>query len=156
MQQDEFALQVGSNDLPQSEKRNGSVAEATSSTSENDIGASKIKSQSVKLGKTQSGPLVPGSVLGHSLSEKGRAFERYILFSSYIFVGVFILAGVGSLRENGMEKEMEERNGNKLPSLYLMIKGERKCGVKKVVQCMGLQHSGGLSRVHVCSLTLKS
>ncbi|KAK6646171.1 hypothetical protein PHAVU_L005401 [Phaseolus vulgaris] len=77
LQQDEFALQVGSNDIPQSEKRNGSVAEATSSTSENDMGTSKIKSQSVKLGKTQSGPLVPGSVLGHSLSEKGRAFERF-------------------------------------------------------------------------------
>jgi len=77
LQQDEFAVQVGSNDIPQSEKRNGSVAEATtSSTLENDIGTSKIKSQSVKLGKTQSGPLVPGSVLGHSLSEKGRAFER--------------------------------------------------------------------------------
>ncbi|XP_014513537.1 serine/threonine-protein kinase BLUS1 [Vigna radiata var. radiata] len=77
LQQDEFAVQVGSNDIPQSEKRNGSVAEATSSTLENDTGTSKIKSQSVKLGKTQSGPLVPGSVLGHSLSEKGRAFERF-------------------------------------------------------------------------------
>ncbi|CAJ1976348.1 unnamed protein product [Sphenostylis stenocarpa] len=76
-QQDEFALQVGSNDIPQSEKRNGSVAEATPSTSENDVGTSNVKTQSVKLGKTQSGPLVPGAVLGHSLSERGRAFERF-------------------------------------------------------------------------------
>lgn len=90
LQQDEFAVQVGSNDIPQSEKRNGSVAEATSSTLENDTGTSKIKSQSVKLGKTQSGPLVPGSVLGHSLSEKGRAFERYAVFSNYIFISFYI------------------------------------------------------------------
>ncbi|XP_027367587.1 serine/threonine-protein kinase BLUS1-like [Abrus precatorius] len=79
LQQDEFTLQVGrfSNDISQSEKRNGSIAEATSSTSEKDVGTSKVKIQSVKLGKTQSGPLVPGSVLGHSLPERGRAFERF-------------------------------------------------------------------------------
>ncbi|TKY52015.1 Serine/threonine-protein kinase fray2 [Spatholobus suberectus] len=77
LQQDVVTLQVGSNYIPQSEKRNGSVAEATSSTLEKDVGTSKVKTQSVKLGKTQSGPLMPGSVLGHSLSERGRAFERF-------------------------------------------------------------------------------
>ncbi|RDX84194.1 Serine/threonine-protein kinase fray2, partial [Mucuna pruriens] len=77
LQQDEFMLQVGSNDIPQSEKRNGSVAEATPSTLEKDVGTSKVKTQSGKLGKTQSGPLMPGAVLGHSLPERGRAFERF-------------------------------------------------------------------------------
>ncbi|KAL2600942.1 hypothetical protein AAZV13_10G140100 [Glycine max] len=77
LQQDEFTSQVGSNDIPKSEKRNGSVAEATPSTLENDVGTSKVKTQSVKLGKTQSGPLMPGLVLGHSSSERGRTFERF-------------------------------------------------------------------------------
>jgi len=85
LQQYEFTSQVGSNDIPQCEKRNGSVAEATPSTLENDVGTSKVKTQSVKLGKTQSGPLMPGLVLGHSSSERGRTFERYIVFSYYIF-----------------------------------------------------------------------
>ncbi|KAL2325252.1 hypothetical protein Fmac_024310 [Flemingia macrophylla] len=76
LQQDEFMAQVGSSNIPQSEKRNGSVAEATPSTSDKDAGASKVKTQSGKLGKTHSGPLVPGSVLGHSLPERGRVLER--------------------------------------------------------------------------------
>lgn len=92
LQQDAFTSQVGSsNDVPQSEKRNGSLAEVTPSTSEKDVGTSKVKTQSVKLGKTQSGPLMPGTVLGLSLPERGRAFERYIVFSYYIFIVVLIL-----------------------------------------------------------------
>ncbi|KAK7278317.1 hypothetical protein RJT34_23344 [Clitoria ternatea] len=77
LQQDEFTFQEGKNDMPQSEKRNGSISEATPSTLEKDVGTSKVKMQSVKVGKTQSGPLVPASVIGHSSSEKGRAFERF-------------------------------------------------------------------------------
>ncbi|KAK7344102.1 hypothetical protein VNO77_13365 [Canavalia gladiata] len=79
LQQDKFTLQVGSssNEIPQSEKRNGSIAEATPSTSEKDVGTSKGKTQSAKLGKTQSGPLMPGSALGHSIPDRGRVFERF-------------------------------------------------------------------------------
>ncbi|WJX12692.1 non-specific serine/threonine protein kinase [Trifolium repens] len=76
-QQVEFMLQVGDNDVPQSDKRNGSIAEATTSTSEKDVGTSKTKTQAVKVGTTQSGPLVPGTVLGHYLPERGRLFERF-------------------------------------------------------------------------------
>ncbi|PNY10625.1 serine/threonine-protein kinase fray2-like protein [Trifolium pratense] len=77
-QQDDFTLQVGDNDVPQSDKVNGSIAEATTSTSEKDVGTSKIKTQPVKFGKTQSGPLVPGTVLGHYLPERGRLFESLL------------------------------------------------------------------------------
>lgn len=89
-QENEFALQVGGsnvpalhvggNDILQSDKRNGSIAEATTSTSEKDMGTGKIKTQAVKVGKTQSGPLVPGTVLGHYLPERGRLFERYVAY----------------------------------------------------------------------------
>ncbi|KAI9108437.1 hypothetical protein K1719_020628 [Acacia pycnantha] len=58
-------------------KRNGSVSEATASTLEKDIGTSKIKSQSVKSRQTQSGPLSPGAVFGHSSSERVRTSERF-------------------------------------------------------------------------------
>lgn len=90
-QQDEFTLEVGGNDTPQSEKRNGLVAEATPSTLEKDAGTSKTKTQSMRIRKTQSGPLVPGTVLGHSLPDRGSTFERYISFSYYIFVFALIL-----------------------------------------------------------------
>ncbi|XP_058770688.1 serine/threonine-protein kinase BLUS1-like [Vicia villosa] len=76
-QQDESTLQVGGNEVSQSDKRNGLIAEASASTSEKDVGTSKIKTQAVKVGKTQSGPLVPGTVLGHYLPERGRLFERF-------------------------------------------------------------------------------
>lgn len=66
---------LGGNDVPLSEKRNGSIAEAT--PSEKDFGTSKVKTQSVKAGKAQSGPLVPGTVLGHYLPERGRLFDRF-------------------------------------------------------------------------------
>lgn len=85
LQQDESALQVGGNDVQQSDKRNGSIAEAAPSTSEKDMGTSKIRTQSMKIGKTQSGPLMPGAVLGSYLPERGRLFERYIAyFIAYI------------------------------------------------------------------------
>ncbi|XP_061346970.1 serine/threonine-protein kinase BLUS1-like isoform X2 [Gastrolobium bilobum] len=77
LQQDEFTLQVGGNDIPQNEKRNGLIAEATPSISEKDMGISRVKTQSLKTCKTQSGPLVPGAVLGHSIPDRGRAFERF-------------------------------------------------------------------------------
>uniref|UniRef100_A0A0R0GGQ5 Protein kinase domain-containing protein n=1 Tax=Glycine max TaxID=3847 RepID=A0A0R0GGQ5_SOYBN len=57
-------------------KRNGSITEATTSTLEKDIGMCKIKGQSRKIRQTQSGPLLPGTVLSHSALERGRTLER--------------------------------------------------------------------------------
>lgn len=65
-------------------KKNGSITEATASTSETDTGMSKTRTQLVKSRQTQSGPLVPGTVVGHSLPEKGRTSEKYIQFSHYL------------------------------------------------------------------------
>ncbi|KAF9685981.1 hypothetical protein SADUNF_Sadunf03G0111100 [Salix dunnii] len=54
-------------------KRNGSSTEAKVSTSENDVKQAKAKT--VKSYQTRSGPLMPGTVLSHSLSESGRTSE---------------------------------------------------------------------------------
>ncbi|KAH8513175.1 hypothetical protein H0E87_006460 [Populus deltoides] len=56
-------------------KRNGSSTEAKASTSENDVMQAKAKT--VKSRQTLSGPLMPGMVLSHSLSERGRTSERF-------------------------------------------------------------------------------
>ncbi|KAL6349485.1 hypothetical protein AAG906_034142 [Vitis piasezkii] len=53
-----------------------SSAEMMPSTSEKDIVNAKTKTQMVKGRQTQSGPLMPGVVLSHSLSDRGRSFER--------------------------------------------------------------------------------
>ncbi|CAL2260743.1 unnamed protein product [Prunus armeniaca] len=57
-------------------KKNGSSSEATASTSEKDMVQAKNKNLLVKSRQTQSGPLTPGAVLSHSLSERARIFER--------------------------------------------------------------------------------
>ncbi|PQM41659.1 serine/threonine-protein kinase 4 isoform X1 [Prunus yedoensis var. nudiflora] len=57
-------------------KKNGSSSEATASTSEKDMVQAKTKNLSVKSRQTQSGPLTPGAVLSHSVSERFRIFER--------------------------------------------------------------------------------
>jgi len=59
-------------------KRNGSSTEAKASTSENDVMQAKAKT--VKSHQTLSGPLMPGTVLSHSLSERGRTSERSVFF----------------------------------------------------------------------------
>ncbi|KAK7393840.1 hypothetical protein VNO78_22404 [Psophocarpus tetragonolobus] len=56
--------------------RNGSIKEASTSTVQKDISVNKIKTQSVKSRQTQSGPLLPGAVISHSLSERGWTLER--------------------------------------------------------------------------------
>jgi hypothetical protein len=105
-QQVDFMLQVGDNDVPQSDKRNGSIAEATTSTSEKDVGTSKTKTQAVKVGKTQSGPLVPGTVLGHYLPERGRLFERYVAYFILCLCFLFLYWVIfGSFRENRMKRK---------------------------------------------------
>ncbi|CAN6585793.1 unnamed protein product [Malus baccata var. baccata] len=59
-------------------KKNESSSEAIASTSEKDTVQAKPKTLIVKSRQTLSGPLTPGSVLSHSLSEKGRIFERSV------------------------------------------------------------------------------
>ncbi|KAL5750184.1 hypothetical protein ACOSP7_024787 [Xanthoceras sorbifolium] len=56
-------------------KKNGSSSEAMASTSEKDLMPAKVKT--VKTRQTQSGPLMPGVVLSHSASERGRNLERF-------------------------------------------------------------------------------
>ncbi|MED6175260.1 hypothetical protein PIB30_076780 [Stylosanthes scabra] len=74
--QHEIGLEVGGSHTSQNEKRNGLLAEASPSTQDKDTGMSKTKTQSTRIRKTQSGPLVPGMVLGHSLPDRGSTFER--------------------------------------------------------------------------------
>ncbi|KAK7306850.1 hypothetical protein VNO77_44810 [Canavalia gladiata] len=57
-------------------KRNESITEATTSSVEKNIGTGKIKGQPVKSRQTQSGPLLPGTVLSPSSLERGRTLER--------------------------------------------------------------------------------
>jgi len=66
-------------------ERNGSISEAMTSNVEKDIIMTKIKGQMVKSRQTQSGPLLPVTVLSHSRSERGRTSQRYfIFFVSYL------------------------------------------------------------------------
>lgn len=57
-------------------RKNGSSTEASSSLSEKDMVQAKTKTQTVKIRQTQSGPLMPGAVLSHSVSERVRISER--------------------------------------------------------------------------------
>ncbi|CAL0321072.1 unnamed protein product [Lupinus luteus] len=77
LQQDNVMLQVGYNDIPQSEEISRSIIERTPSILEKDMEASKTKNQQLKISRTLSGPPLPSMMLGHSLSERGHAFERF-------------------------------------------------------------------------------
>ncbi|GMY30628.1 serine/threonine-protein kinase BLUS1-like isoform X1 [Fagus crenata] len=57
-------------------RKNGSSNEASSSMSEKDVVQAKTKTQTVKCRQTQSGPLMPGAVLSHSVSERRLIPER--------------------------------------------------------------------------------
>ncbi|KAF5935271.1 hypothetical protein HYC85_026400 [Camellia sinensis] len=57
-------------------EKNGSRTEPPPSTSEKDIVLAKIKTSASKSRQTQSGPLMPGIVLNHSVTERGHIFER--------------------------------------------------------------------------------
>jgi len=59
-------------------KRNGSSSEAKASTSESVM--AQAKATTVKSRQTHSGPLMPGTVFSHSLSERGRTSERFVVF----------------------------------------------------------------------------
>ena len=60
-------------------RKNGSSNEASSSMSEKDVVQAKTKTQTVKCRQTQSGPLMPGAVLSHSVSERGLIPERFVM-----------------------------------------------------------------------------
>ncbi|XP_040986745.1 serine/threonine-protein kinase BLUS1-like isoform X2 [Juglans microcarpa x Juglans regia] len=57
-------------------KKDVSSPEASSSMTEKEMLQAKTKAQMLKIRHTQSGPLMPGAVLGHSLSERGQSSER--------------------------------------------------------------------------------
>jgi hypothetical protein len=59
--------------------KNGSSVEASSSTSDKELVQAKTKTQTGKSRQTQSGPLSPVAVLNHSLSERGRISERFVI-----------------------------------------------------------------------------
>lgn len=61
-------------------KNSGSITEASSSMSEKGMLQAKTKAQMVKSRQTQSGPLMPGAVLSHSSSERGRICERFGIY----------------------------------------------------------------------------
>lgn len=71
------------------QEKDTSTAEMIPSTSEKDMVNAKAKPQMVKGRQTQSGPLMPGVVLSHSLSDRGRTFERFIII--HHFPKMFIL-----------------------------------------------------------------
>lgn len=56
-------------------KKNGSLTEATTSTIEKEMVMPRTRTP-VKVRQTYSGPLMPGAVLTHSASERGRLSER--------------------------------------------------------------------------------
>ncbi|KAJ4846333.1 hypothetical protein Tsubulata_005927 [Turnera subulata] len=56
------------------QNKNMSTTDAKASTSDNDIIQTKVKP--ARSRQTVSGPLMPGTVLGHSLSDRGRTSER--------------------------------------------------------------------------------
>ncbi|KAJ7945094.1 Kinase family protein [Quillaja saponaria] len=100
VQQSKFAAQTSGNDIQQIKclnkkgeildsdlkesgcskniiwKKNGSITEATTSTSEKDVVLTRTTSQTVRSWQMQSEPLMPGSVLSHSSSERARTSER--------------------------------------------------------------------------------
>lgn len=65
-------------------KKPVSSIEVSASSSEKDIVQTKTKV--VKTCQTQSGPLTPGIVLNHSLSEKARNFERFVIVCFYFMI----------------------------------------------------------------------
>ncbi|CAK9169322.1 unnamed protein product [Ilex paraguariensis] len=59
------------------QENNGSKTELLPSTSEKEVVQAKCRMPAGKSRQTLSGPLMPGIILGHSTSERGRNLERY-------------------------------------------------------------------------------
>jgi hypothetical protein len=70
--------------------KNGSSNEASSSTSDKDMVQAKTKTQTVKCRQTQSGPLTPVAVLSHSVSERGRISEGFVMIFEFISISQII------------------------------------------------------------------
>lgn len=76
--------QASETDLTESDKgkagmrKSGSRTDLTQVMVEKDS-ASKIRNQTNRSRQTQSGPLMPGTVLSQSLSERARNFERFLV-----------------------------------------------------------------------------
>lgn len=75
-------------------RKNGSSTEASSSMSEKDMVQAKTKTQTVKSRQTQSGPLMPGAVLSHSVSERVRISERFVMMYLDLFCEAKLLTSV--------------------------------------------------------------
>ena len=75
-------------------RKNGSSTEASSSMSEKDMVLAKTKTQTVKIRQTQSGPLMPGAVLSHSVSERVRISERFVMMYLDLFYEAKLLTSV--------------------------------------------------------------
>jgi len=73
-------------------KRNGTSTETEASTSGQDSVQGKTKTQMPKGRQTQSGPLLPGTVLSHSLSERVRGSDRFVLFHGFVFVSLIVFS----------------------------------------------------------------
>lgn len=111
-----FSEQLNANDVPPAEllSKKGKILESDlvepsssnqgkfgpeknglASTSEKDVVQSKTRTSTVKSRQSQSGPLMPGGVLTHSISERGRNLERLIItiliyFTPYIYIYVVL------------------------------------------------------------------
>lgn len=59
-------------------KKNGSKTELPPLTSDKDVVQTKTRNQTGKPRQSQSGPLMPGTVLSHSTSERARNIERFL------------------------------------------------------------------------------
>lgn len=77
-------------------KKNGSSTEASSSMAEKDLLLAKTKTQMANSRQTQSGPLMHSTVLSHSLSERGRSLERFVMIHCDLFHEDKSLASVSS------------------------------------------------------------
>ena len=83
----EYDVQESGCDEKMGWKKNASSTEATTSVSalEKETVTTKTRLQAVKVRQTCSGPLMPGAVLTHSMSERARVSERFVM-NNYLFL----------------------------------------------------------------------
>ena len=70
-------------------RKNGSKTELPPPISEKDSLLAKSRPQTVKGRQTQSGPLMPGMVVGQSIPERARTSERCMTFSHCFIFSVY-------------------------------------------------------------------
>lgn len=106
-----FSEQLNANDVPPAEllSKKGKILESDlvepssnqgkigpeknglPSTSEKDVVQSKTRTSMVKSRQSQSGPLMPGGMLTHSISERARNLERLIITIHIYFTLAFFI-----------------------------------------------------------------